>query len=186
MGAISSIFFSFNGDGPKFWTGETDVKSTTDCPVMPSISILAFAAITQSNIVRNLVNSIFIVWLYNLPIAKFRSRRRTKPTKYWLSLDTTTGYPLCSVSFSKLTISSTVMESCVITDNVSFRLKWNQIIRRILLDHPDYCWNAHYTRNILTLVAWHQQLKWYEQIRLCLRMGIRLTQCVHHKFPEMK
>lgn len=45
--------------------------------------------------------------------AKFRSLLRTKPTRYWDSLETTTGKPLCSVSFIRASTSSTVIESWV-------------------------------------------------------------------------
>ena len=38
--------------------------------------------------------------LCNLPTAKLRSLRRTKPTRYCDSLDTTTGNPLCIVVLS--------------------------------------------------------------------------------------
>lgn len=55
-------------------------------------------------------------------MARLRSLRSTKPTKYCDSLDTTTGYPLCSVSFSSVSTSSTVIESWVITESVSLRL----------------------------------------------------------------
>lgn len=59
----------------------------------------------------------------HLPIARLRSLLNTKPTKYCDSLETTTGYPLCSVSFNNCSTSSTVIESCVITLSVSFRLE---------------------------------------------------------------
>lgn len=51
MGAISRIFFSFNGGGPRFWTGDIDVNRTTDWPLMPSINRLAFAV--DSNEMRD-------------------------------------------------------------------------------------------------------------------------------------
>lgn len=43
IGAMSKIFFSFNGAGPRFWTGELLVKITSDCPVMPSNDLFSFA-----------------------------------------------------------------------------------------------------------------------------------------------
>lgn len=55
--------------------------------------------------------------------ARFRSRRSTKPTRNGDSCDSTTGNPLCSVSLSKLSTSSTVIESCVTTQRGSVCLK---------------------------------------------------------------
>lgn len=43
MGAMSKIFLSFNGAGPRFWTGELLVKITSDCPVTPSKELFSFA-----------------------------------------------------------------------------------------------------------------------------------------------
>lgn len=45
MGAISKIFFKFNGGGPRFCTGAIDVNKTIDCPVMPSMKRFALAKI---------------------------------------------------------------------------------------------------------------------------------------------
>jgi hypothetical protein len=44
IGAMSKIFLSFNGAGPRFWTGEVFVKMTSDWPVMPSNDLFSFAA----------------------------------------------------------------------------------------------------------------------------------------------
>lgn len=44
-------------------------------------------------------------------IAKYRSRLKMKPTRYWLSMLTTTGKPLWSVSSMICSISPRVMES---------------------------------------------------------------------------
>lgn len=74
-----------------------------------------------------------------LPIAKLSSRRNTKPTRYWLSLETTTGYPLCSVSFNKFIISSTVIESCVITDSDSLRLRYEREWKQINFIFTIFC-----------------------------------------------
>jgi hypothetical protein len=65
----------------------------------------------------------FTSFLLVLPIARLRSRRSTKPTKYCDSLDTTTGKPLCSVSLSSVSTSSTVIESWVSTLKGSLCLK---------------------------------------------------------------
>lgn len=43
IGAMSRIFFSFNGAGPRAWPGGAVVKITTDCPLIPSTVLLAFA-----------------------------------------------------------------------------------------------------------------------------------------------
>lgn len=117
MGAISKIFFNLSGGGPRFCTTAFDeVNKTNEFEVIPSIIRLALAEKT-----REINEGSFWVGGH-LPIARFKSLRNTKPTRYWLSLDTTTGYPLCSVSFNRVSISSTVIVSWVMTDSVSFRL----------------------------------------------------------------
>lgn len=45
MGAISNIFFNFNGGGPRFCAGAVDVNNTIDWPLMPSIKRFAFPKI---------------------------------------------------------------------------------------------------------------------------------------------
>lgn len=47
MGAISKIFLSLSGGGPRLWTGVVDVNMTKDWPQMPSILFLALAEIEK-------------------------------------------------------------------------------------------------------------------------------------------
>ena len=49
IGAISRIFFNFNGGGPRFCTGVADVNNTTEALFMPSISLLAFPILIKIN-----------------------------------------------------------------------------------------------------------------------------------------
>lgn len=49
IGAMSRIFFSLSGAGPRFWTGVLAVKMTSDGPEMPSKERLAFAVNESMN-----------------------------------------------------------------------------------------------------------------------------------------
>ncbi len=84
IGAISKIFFNFNGGGPKFCAGVADVNNTVDMTLIPSIirfafSVFFFQVKFFNEWPRHLTKIFFCI---NLPIAKFKSRLKTKPTKY--------------------------------------------------------------------------------------------------------
>lgn len=76
IGAMSKIFFSFSGAGPRFWTGVLLVKITRDWPVIPSNDLFAFATKIRINFQIRRHQKLLSL------IAKFKSFLRMNPTKY--------------------------------------------------------------------------------------------------------
>lgn len=100
-------------------------------------------------------------YLLVLPIARLRSRRRTKPTRYCDSLDTTTGKPLCSVSLSSVSTSSTVIESWVSTFNGSLCLEQYVIYYSKIHLHSGGC-----TNNLCTTAIYRPTVLFLSKIHL--------------------
>lgn len=121
IGARSKMRRNFNGSDPCQGDGILGVNKTRESSLNPSIVRFAFAIRTQEqewthNISKTMnFNAHQLTFEQNLPTARERSRRRTKPTRNCDSLDTTTGKPLWSVSLSNISTPSKVVVSCVKT-----------------------------------------------------------------------
>lgn len=66
IGAISRIFFNFNGAGPRACPGGAVVNITIDWPLIPSTVLFAFAKIKHGFIKKKKTNQLFFYFNFVL------------------------------------------------------------------------------------------------------------------------